>query len=294
MKLVKAIVCGIALSAVQGAMASPIRGNTPGTGVFQRSGVMAGVSVDESGGGGAELLRLSSFAELRYTPSTHWVLALRAPLFVESRFEQPGAAAETASGPGDVQVSVKHRFYRWLGPWADRHAAVEVGLELPTGATDRTIGAQVPVALRRRLQPGSGSIDGLIDIVYQQARKRWSFHADAGYRFNGEGDGFRQGDEVRLNLGTSYVLFPRVYTQPGHEVFAVLEATILDAEDDRLRGLVLPGTGRSALFLAPGLQYVATERLFLDLSLQVPLREKVGRGELQSRWNALFQIRYAL
>ncbi len=72
------------------------------------------------------------------------------------------------------------------------------------------------------------------------------------------------------------------------EVFAVLEATILDAEDDRLRGLVLPGTGRSALLLAPGLQYVATERLFLDLSLQLPVREKVGRGELESRWNALF------
>jgi len=291
----KAIVWGIAFFALaRGAVASPIRGNTPGTGVFQRSGVMAGVSVDQAAGGGAELLRLSSFAELRYTPSTHWVLALRAPLFVESRFEQPGAAAETASGPGDVLVSVKHRFYRWLGPWADRHAAVEVGLELPTGATDRPVGPQVPVPLRHRLQPGSGSVDGLIDVVYQQARERWGFHTDAGYRFNGEGDGFRQGDEVRLNLGASYVLFPRVYTQPGHEVFAVLEATFLDAEDDRLRGLVLPGTGRSALLLAPGLQYVATERLFLDLSVQFPLREEVGRGELTSRWNALFQLRYAL
>src|SRR5687767_15341196 len=173
----KAIVWGIALFVlVRGAVASPIRGNTPGTGVFQRSGVMAGVSVDQAAGGGADLLRLSSFAELRYTPSTHWVLALRAPLFVESRFEQPGTAVETASGPGDVLVSVKHRFYRWLGPWADRHAAVEVGLELPTGATDRPVGPQVPVPLRHRLQPGSGSLDGLVDVVYQQARERWGFH----------------------------------------------------------------------------------------------------------------------
>ena len=37
-----------------------------------------------------------------------------------------------------------------------------------------------------------------------------------------------------------------------------------------------------------------TERLFLDLSVQLPLREEVGRGELTSRWNALFQLRYAL
>lgn len=55
----------------------------------------------------------------------------------------------------------------------------------------------------------------------------------------------------------------------------------------------LAETGRTTLFLAPGLQFVATERLFLDLSVQFPLWDEVGRGGLTSRWNALAQLRFA-
>ena len=277
-----------------GAAANPIRANTPGTGVFQRSGLLVGVVADRKEGGGSELFTLSSFADLRYTPGTHWVIGVRVPYLVESRLKQPGAATETSSGLGDVVVSVKHRFYRWVGPWADRHAAIEVGLKLPTGATDRPFGPGLPISMRNRLQSGTGSTDGLVDIVYQQARRRFVFAADAGYRYNSEGDGdYRRGDEAQLNLSANYVLFPRDYTRPGHEVFAVLEGTFLDVGKDRLRGASLTGTDRTAFLLAPGVQYVATERLFLDLSLQVPVWEEVGRGELASRWNVLAQLRYA-
>lgn len=278
----------------RGAAANPIRANTPGTGVFQRSGLLAGVVADRKERGGTELLTLSSFADLRYTPGTHWVFGVRVPYLVDSRLKRSDAATEAISGLGDVVVSVKHRFYRWVGPWADRHAAVEVGIKLPTGETDRPVDPGLPVSLRSRLQPGTGSTDGLIDIVYQQARRRFVFAADAGYRYNTEGDeDYRRGDEAQLNLSANYVLFPREYTRPGHEVFAVLEGTFLDVGKDRLRGTSLPGTDRRGFFLAPGVQYVATERLFLDLSLQVPVWEEVSRGELASRWNVLAQLRYA-
>jgi hypothetical protein len=276
------------------ASANPIRANTPGTGVFQRSGLLVGTVVDQKADGGTDLLSLSSFVELRYTPSTHWVLGVRVPYLVESRVKGEGISSETASGVGDLVVSVKHRFYRWVGPWADRHAAVELGLKLPTGATDRPVGPGLPVSLRSRLQPGTGSTDGLVDVVYQQARRRFVFAADAGYRYNAEGDGgYRRGNEAQLNGSVQYVAFPRDYTRPGHEVFAVLEGTLLDAGEDRLHGSPLPGTDRKGFFLAPGVQYVATERLFLDLSLQVPVWEDTGRGELASRWNLLAQLRFA-
>jgi hypothetical protein len=76
-------------------------------------------------------------------------------------------------------------------------------------------------------------------------------------------------------------------------VFAVLEGTYVETAADRLRGAALPGTDRSAFLLAPGVQYVATERLFLDLSVQVPVRDDVGRRGLADRWNALAQLRYS-
>lgn len=284
----------LGLLIVRSASANPIRANTPGTGVFQRSGILMGAIADEKEGGGTEYRTLSSFVDLRYTPDTHWIVGVRVPYLVESQVKGVGVPSETTSGLGDLVVSVKHRFYRWVGPWADRHAAVEVGLKLPTGGTDRPVGPGLPVSLRSRLQPGTGSMDGLVDIVYQQARRRFVFAADVGYRYNTEGDeGYRRGNEAQVNMSVNYVLFPRDYTRPGHEVFAVLEGTLLNAGKDRLHGAILTGTDRTGFFLAPGVQYVATERLFLDLSLQVPVWEDTDRGELASRWNLLAQARYA-
>jgi hypothetical protein len=285
----------VVLLAAHGAAANPIRGISPGIGISQRNGLVAGATLDLKEEDGVELRTLFTFVDLRYALATHWELGVRVPYLVESRVERPGAAAETASGLGDLVVSMKHRFYRRLGPWSDRHAAVEVRLKLPTGATELPVDPGLPVVLWNRLQPGTGSTDGLILLVYQQAQGRFGFAADAGYRYNTEGDGaYRRGNEARVNLSAKYVLFPRQYEQPGHEVFAVLDGTLLDVDDDRVHGITLPGTDRTGFLLAPGLQYVATERLFLDLSLQVPVWEEVGRSELASRWNLLAQLRYAL
>lgn len=249
---------------------------------------------DRQSGGGVDASSLTSLAELRYTPSTHWVFGVRVPVLLESRVESPGLGSESASGLGDVVLTGKHRFFRQVGRWQDRHAAVEVGVKLPTGAADRPVDPRLSPVLRHRLQPGTGSTDLLAALVYQQARGKWGQTADASYRWNGEGEGnYWQGDEVRLNGSLQYILFPRVYTRPGRELFVLLEATALWKEADRLRGTGLPGTKRAELLLAPGLQYVATERLFLDLSVQFPLASDVDRGGLASDWNALASFRFA-
>ncbi|HEX6904217.1 MAG TPA: hypothetical protein VF789_31195, partial [Thermoanaerobaculia bacterium] len=73
----------------------------------------------------------------------------------------------------------------------------------------------------------------------------------------------------------------------------LLEGTALWKEADRLPGTGLPGTKRTELLLAPGLQYVATERLFLDLSVQFPVASDVDGGGLASEWNALASFRFA-
>lgn len=275
-------------------LGAPIRANTAGTGVFQGFDVLGAFVADRQSGGGAEALSLTSIAELRYTPSTHWVFGVRVPVLVENRVQSPGLRSDSASGPGDVVLTGKHRFFRQVGRWQDRHAAVEVGVKLPTGSTDKPVDPRLSPILRHRLQPGTGSTDFLADLVYQQARGKWGQAADVSYRLNREGDGeYRQGDEIRLNGSLQYVLFPRVYTRPGRELFILLEGTALWKEADRLQGTGLPGTRRTELLLAPGLQYVATERLFWDLSVQFPLATDVDPGGLASDWNALASFRFA-
>jgi hypothetical protein len=274
--------------------ASPIRANTSGTGVYQGNELVVGALAGEAAGeSGAERL-LSSFVELRYVPATHWVVGVRVTYAVQNRLELSGGGSESVSGWGDVVLTAKHRVYREVGPWQDRHAAVQIGVKLPTGSTGSLGDPLLPLSTRGRFQPGTGSTDLLADAVYQQAHGRWGSAVDLGIRYNTEGNGgMRLGNEVRLNGSVQYVLLPRVYTQPGHELFVLLEGTALRKQGDRLRGAPLAGTGRTELLLAPGLQYVATEQLFLDFSVQFPLAASLGRHEPRRHWDGLVQVRYA-
>ena len=187
--------------------ASPIRANTSGTGVYQGNELVVGALAGEAAGESGTERLLSSFVELRYVPATHWVVGVRVPYAVQNRPELPGGGSESVSGWGDVVLTAKHRVFRAVGPWQDRHAAVQVGVKLPTGSTG-SLGL-LPLSMRGRFQPGTGSTDLLADAVYQQAHGRWGSAVDLGFRYNTEGNGgMRLGNEVRLNGSVQYVLLP--------------------------------------------------------------------------------------
>lgn len=278
----------LATSAIE---ARPIRTNTPGTGVFIGSGLLGQVVCDSGSRGGSELTGCQLVADLRYTPATHWVFGVRAPLYVEREAELDGREV-SRSGLGDVEVSGKYRFFRQVGPWFDRHAAVEVGVKLPTGESDE-LDPTLPLPLAHRLTSGTGSADAFVDLVYQQGQRRFVWGGDLLYRWNGEGeDDYRFGDAMKLAFDLEYVAFPREYTKPGNEVFVLLEGALVHRFDDEADGRELP-TGGTELLLAPGIQYIATEQMLLSVSLQLPVGSDLGAAALESDWNLLAEVRYA-
>lgn len=279
------------LLAASGLEARPIRTNTPGTGVFIGSGVVGQVICDSGSRGKTELLGCGLVADYRYTPATHWVLGVRAPLYVEREAEFDGRTV-SSDGLGDLELSGKWRFFRRVGPWFDRHAAVEVGVKLPTGESD-DLDPALPPPLAHRLTPGTGSTDAFVDLVFQQGQRRFVWGGDLLYRHHGEGeDDYRFGDVLKLAFDVEYVAFPREYTTPGNEVFVLLEGAVVHRSDDKASGRELE-TGGTELLLAPGIQYVATEQMLLSLSLQVPAWSDVDQAGLESDWNLLAEIRYA-
>lgn len=274
------------------ARAAPIRTATPAPGVVGGVVGTTRLAVSEESGDEGSVRELLWTAEARWAPATHWSLAVEVPYALERSAGGPGE--RSTSGLGDATVRLKHRFFREVGRWADRHAAVELALKLPTGATDATLDPGLPLHLERMLQPGTGSVDGVATLAWQRARGRFVQAADLVVRKNGAGArGFRAGDEVRLDLDAEYLLLPRVYTRPGKELFVLVEATLAHREAAEHEGTRVHGTRRTELLLAPGLQYVATERLFLALSIQVPVASEVDHGGLESDWNALVEARFA-
>lgn len=291
-----------AASALSGPVdARPIRTNTPGTGIFIGSGVLGQVICDQREAelgavGEAELSGCSLIGDFRYSPATHWVLGVRAPLYVERTLElEDGRGGRELSdgGPGDLEVSAKYRFFRQVGAWFDRHAAVELGVKLPTGDSDLPDDPSVPMPLAHRLTPGTGSTDAFLDLVFQQGQRRFVWGGDLSYRRNGEGEGdYRFGDVTRLAFDAEYVAFPRVYKTPGNEVFLLLEGALVHRFDDEIGGRELP-TGGTELLLAPGVQYIATDQMLLSLSVELPVWQDIDRLGIESDWNVLAEIRYA-
>lgn len=282
------------LVVVEAAFAMPIRTNTPGTGVFIGSGLLGQVIVEQESNSLGTFQDVTLISDFRYTPATHWVFGVRVPSILHRSFEDPLVGTESTSGLGDILLITKYRFFRSVGMWSDRHAAIEVDLKLPTGEADRRVDPQLPIQLQRRLQPGSGSTDVIFDLIYQAAKRRFVYAGDVSYRLNTEGDAdYQFGNQVRLNLDLEYILLPRVYKKPGRELFLLLETTLVHKEADQFRSQELSETRRTELSLAPGLQYVATEQLLFSLSGQFPIFSDTEKEGLEKDYNILLEFRYA-
>lgn len=290
-RAVPALVATTLLVAASGLEARPIRTNTPGTGVFIGSGILLQAICESVSQAKADLTGCALVADYRYTPATHWVLGVRVPLYAEREAELAGREV-SRDGFGDVELSGKWRFFRQVGPWFDRHAAIEVGLKLPTGDSG-DLDPQLPLPFAHRLTPGSGSTDAFVDLVYQQGQRRFVWGGDLLYRYRGEGeDDYRFGDVLKLSFDVEYVAFPRAYTKPGNEVFVLLEGAFVHRSDDAFGGRDV-GTGGNEFLLAPGIQYIATERMLLSLSVELPVWSDLGVAALESDWNVLAEIRFA-
>ena len=284
----------LAIALAGTAAAAPLRTPSPGTGVYHGLAVNGRFTLgEERSDDGHELAEASATVEVRYTPATSWSFGVTVPR-VERTAKGPDGSETRLSGLGDVKLSGKYRFFRQLGRWRDRQAAIGFGVELPTGERHALpADIDLPLSLREAVQPGSGSTDLFANLSYQQAHGRYVQAAAVGYRRNGEGRGYRFGDEARLDLDAEAIVLPRQYEVPGHEVFALLEASIVHRDADEQHGAAVPGTRRTELLLAPGLEYVATEQLALGLSAAVPVVSRVDDDGLASRWQLLVEARYA-
>lgn len=280
----------------------PIRTNEPGTGVFIGSGLLVQSVYDRESNGSEELETWTAVTDFRYTPATHWVIGARIPFVLDRTLDHRAAGTVSRSGFGDVSVAVKHRFFRQVGMWSDRHAAVELEAELPTGSTDLPATGDLPARHRHRLAPGTGSVDVVADLIYQEGRRRFVYGGDLSFCLNTEGEnGYRFGNEMRLNLDLEYILFPLEYRRPGNEVFVLLETTIRRKWTDEVDGHSLERTERTDLLLAPAVQHIISDQLLASLSVQFPAISdavdppdgSTGPGGLEKDLNLLAEIRYA-
>ena len=208
-----------------------------------------------------------------YGITSDWAVFAAVPL-VFDRFEPTGGEAQKIEDVGDTVV-----FARWIAVAVNRpgqlfRIAPFAGVELPTGGS----GA------------GSGAVDGILGITSTYLVNAFELDLSARYQRNAEdgGTGIDPGDTLNVDASLQVRVWPRVLGPgaPGF-VYAVTELNYIHADEARIEGASLAGSGRSTLFLTPGIQYV-TQAYTLEAAVQIPVAR--GGDDFRPRDDLVFRI----
>ena len=271
------------------ATGTPIRTTNPGTGLFIGRVFTPRFLLTEASGNGVDFEEVLVPLEVTTSPSPRTVVGVVLP-YLKHRI-RTAAGTFRESGLGDVLLFGKYRFYRKLAIWGDAQAAFRLAIRTPTGVTERPrLG--LSETLSRSLQTGSGTWGVTGDVSYLTARRRFVRGGNVAYTANIEAGGYRPGNELRLNLDAEYILLPLKYREPGKELFVLLEGLFMQRQPSHLGGQDLPSTGGTQFFLAPGLQYVPTDRLLVEASVAVPVYQSLRGRQPETDFNLLVGLRY--
>ncbi len=271
---------------------APIRTTSPGLTVYQGGAIIPRLYFIRQHLGDLEVRRQVLDLSVSYTPTTKLQLEAEIP-FSRTEFDD-GEREGSGTGLGNITLWGKYRFFRKVKTYGDRQAAFRFGLELPTGkktapSQDRV---NAPAFVREQLTPISGGFSPHFDVSFSQAGGRFIFGGNVEGILRTERDGFRLGNEIRVNTDFEYVFLPFDYTKPGKELFLILETSLITRSNGRLGGLKVPESSSTEFYISPGLQYAADPRFVVEGSVQIPIFRNSGAMMLKTDYNFLLGVRY--
>jgi hypothetical protein len=271
---------------------APIRTTTPGLTVYKGGAVTPRLYFIKQQLGNLDVSRQVLDVSVSYTPTPRLQVEVEVP-FSRTAFDD-GLTSGSGTGLGNITLWSKYRFFRIVKTYGDRQAAVRFGLELPTGKKSAPSALEVnaPAFVRQQITPINGGLSPHFDIAFSQAGGRFIFGGNVEGILRSERDGFRMGNEVRVNTDLEYVLLPRDYQAPGKELFVILESTFVQRGRGRLDSTVVEGSKSTEFYLAPGLQYAADPRFVIEGSVQIPVIRNTGLLVLRTDVNVLLGVKY--
>jgi len=199
----------------------------------------------------------------------------------ELNFTTPASPKGQVSdnGLGDTTLFVKRRFYVNNFQAGGIQLALLGGVKVPTG--DHNQRDNQGNLLPRSLQLGTGSVDVPVGLVFTAFKDRIGFNSSFRYQFNNESDGFRFGDETKMNLALGYRLFPKEYTSFQDKVVnAYLEVNTAVSQRASLNDQNVPDSGGTLVFLTPGFQVVLNPRFLVEAAFQIPIVQELNGTQL--------------
>lgn len=187
---------------------------------------------------------------------------------------------EESEGIGDLNVIVTYRFLRR----DNNYLGAVGGIKFPTGETKETNSQNV--RFEPELQPGTGSYDYPLGVVYQLQVNSFVFRGNAIYVFKTEGDqDFEFGDLFSTSLFLDYIV------NPGNNAFETkigLDLNFQHEEKQVDHGEEVADSGGTTFFLGPALTIKANDNVSVFGNILFPVHQNLGgvHQELDFVWNA--------
>lgn len=197
---------------------------------------------------------------------------------------QPVAVDFEASGIADPVVVLSKDLtpQQGTGGW---HVSMGAGVQLPLGEDEvRKDGVRLP----NDVQPATGDWNLLLLESLSHTRGDWLFYQHAAWTMTWANTvGYRVGNSLRLDAGSSFARMGPV------EPFARMD--LLFSEPDQSNGRILPSTGATRLYAAPGIAInLRPQRVLLSAELGVPVYQSYTGNQLGSGLTWLLGLSYLL
>ncbi|MBI3078181.1 MAG: transporter [Deltaproteobacteria bacterium] len=297
--LLAGILVGAGLGVAQDASAFPIHAPNART-VFSEFTVVAPRfeftrESDESGQSrNGRLDAFTSSLDLVYGASRDFTLGLNIPYAVKRLrlFEDGAKVSRRSDGVGDLSLVGAYRVYRRDDPLPRRGStqfSLIGGLKLPSGSTTESDSRGL---VPPDIQPGSGSVDGILGGAFLRNIGRFTAYASVQYKINSEattgGKRIRAGNNLHYDLVADYLIL----AEPGWNVFGVLELNGVYKARTEENGVTKTDSGGNLIFLSPGLEWLLRPYLILELGVQLPIVRQLNGRQLEPDYSVLLGLRY--
>ncbi len=202
----------------------------------------------------------------------------------------------STSGPGDATVMGLYRLYTDREIRPSDAITIGLGIKTPTGSsTERTAGGKL---IHAHMQPGTGSWDPLVSLIYTKMWNSLLFQADGTYQLaTRNSEGYKFGNSLALNaagtysvsrefnltLGLTGLTTGKASDRNGRYYDPVLNSSLMDDPAN---------TGGNSLWFSSGVQVLPFTGTSFDMKIQVPVWEKVNGIQLVSTWLAIAGVSY--
>ncbi len=156
------------------------------------------------------------------------------------------------------------------------------GLKVPSGkfAVDTA-----EVVSSASIQPGTGSVDYLLNLIYSYQYKSWGFNFNSSYRFNGSSHHYKFGNRLSL---TAYA-FRNFHAGDQISINPNIGLLFEDSGSNYKDHEKVTDTGGNDLLAAAGFE-IRYKKLALGASIEEPMVSNISAGQTKAQLRGMCQV----